>query len=101
MVIDVGGDRGALIVWVPADLDGTELEVRRHGTSWQGEHTAVRPRHLRDGTCFAAVFGSLAAGAYQLRLRGTDSPAVVDAEVAGGVIAEASWPDGAIRPSIR
>jgi hypothetical protein len=93
VVIDVGGDRGALIVWVPAALDGTELEVRREGEPWRGEHTAVRPRHLRDGTCFAAVYGSLVAGRYQLRVRGNGAAPAVEASVVGGSIAEATWPD--------
>ncbi len=97
MVLDVGGERGALIVWVPPDLDGTQLEVRRQGASWRGEHTAVRPRHLRDGTCFAAVFGSLVAGRYELRVCGTETAPVIDAAVVGGSIAEASWPAGAAR----
>ncbi len=95
VVVDVGGERGALVVWVPSALDGTELEVRRRGTSWLGEHTAVRPRRLRDGTCFAAMFGSLDAGCYELRVRGTETAPRVEARVAGGTIAEATWPDSA------
>jgi hypothetical protein len=92
VVLDIGGDRGALVVWVPPSLDGAELELRPVGSPWQGHHTAVRPRDLGVGRRFAAVFGTLVAGRYQLRIRGRDTAAVIDAEVVGGCIAEATWP---------
>lgn len=92
MVLDIGGDCGALVVWMPASLDGTELELRPVGASWQGRHTAVRPRDLGIGRRLAAVFGTLEAGRYQLRVQGSDTPPVTDVEVVGGAIAETTWP---------
>ncbi len=99
MVLDIGGDRGALVVWVPPSLDGHELELRRVEVPWQGRHTAVRPRDLGIGRRFAAVFGTLVEGRYQARVRGTDSPPVIEAEVAGGSIAEVVWPGRPLGPS--
>lgn len=92
VVLDVGGERGALVVWAPRALAGSELEVRPVGSPWQGQHTAVRPRDLGSGRVFAAVFGALTAGSYQLRVRSSGTPPVLAAEVVGGEIAEAHWP---------
>ncbi len=91
-MLDIGDDRGALVVWVPPSLDGAELELRPLDGQWRGDHTAVRPRDLGVGRRFAGVFGTLVAGRYQLRVRGSDTAPVIDAEVAGGGITEATWP---------
>jgi hypothetical protein len=93
VVLDIGGGCGALVIWVPPSLDGAELELRPVGAAWQGQHTAVRPRDLGVGRRFAAVFGALGAGCYQLRVRGTDTGPITDVEVVGGTIAESTWPD--------
>ena len=93
MVLDIGGDTGAVVVHAPARLDGAELEIRPVGGVWHGTHTGVRRRVLRDGVCFAAVFGALPAGRHQLRVRGTETDPVLEVAVAGGAITEAVWPD--------
>ena len=93
VVLDIGGDTGAVVVLTPAGLDGSEIEVRPVGDVWRGTHTGVRQRELRDGVCFAAVFGALRAGRHQLRVRGTETEPVLEVEVAGGSITEAVWPD--------
>jgi hypothetical protein len=93
VVLDIGGDTGAVVVHTPARLDGAELEIRPLGDVWRGVHTGVRERVLRDGVCFAAVFGALPAGRHQLRVRGTDTDPVLELAVAGGAITEAVWPD--------
>lgn len=91
-MLDVGGGRGALVVWMPPELNGSELEIRRQDQPWRGEHTAVRPRVLRAGPSYAAVFGTLAAGRYELRVRDGDGDRVVTAQVVGGSVADATWP---------
>jgi hypothetical protein len=94
VVLDIGGGRGAVVLLTPASLEGCEIEIRPMGDSWAGVHTSVRPRDLRDGVCFAAVFGSLPVGEYELRVRGTESAPVMSVAVTGGAIAEGRWPDG-------
>ncbi len=98
VVLDIGGTRGAAIVYTPATLDGLEIEIRRAGRPWDGTHTAVRRRDLRRAVAYAGVFGSLEAGPYQLRLRGgdggLDDRAVLDLTVVGSRIAELEWPRG-------
>lgn len=97
VVLDIGGNRGALIVLAPETLVGLEIEIRRPDSPWDGTHTAVRRRDLPQGPCFAGVFGSLPAGDYQVRLRGVDAGSVVDLSVTGGEVAEARWPDEGVR----
>ncbi len=96
VLLDVGGTRGALVIFTTELMDGKEIEIRPTGSPWGGTHTAVRQRNLRDSVAFAGVFGSLPEGGYQLRIkggsRGSGSPGTVDLTVSGGEITEVSWP---------
>ena len=93
VVLDIGGECGAVVVQVPAHLEDAEIEIRSADRPWDGTHTGVRRRNLRDGFCFAAVFGAVRSGEYQLRVRGTRTGPVVDLSVAGGGITESTWPE--------
>jgi hypothetical protein len=97
VVVDIGGSRGAVIVFTPESLVDAEIEIRPAGAAWDGTHTGIRRRDLRDAVAHAGVFGSLEAGRYQVRLRGvsTDRPdagVVVDLTVVGGEITQLEWP---------
>jgi len=92
VVLDIGGDNGAAIIYTDSTLSGSEIEIKPLGQSWKGVHTGVRRRDLPDEICFAAVFGSIAAGSYHLRVKGTDSEPVMTVEIVGGGVAEAQWP---------
>lgn len=70
VVVDIGGDFGAAIVHTTAIPTGAEIEIRRAGTPWKGEHSAIRARHLAEGVVYAALFGSLREGSYEVRVRG-------------------------------
>lgn len=74
VLLDIGEDNGALVVYGPARLAGEEIEIRPHGGVWSGVHTAVRARHVGDRVLHAGVFGSLPAGLYDLRLRPAPVP---------------------------
>src|SRR6185369_9072671 len=69
VVVDIGGEVGAAVVYVPEALAGHELEVRAVGTEWTGTHTAVRERRAGDAPVWAACFGALAIGRYEVRVR--------------------------------
>jgi hypothetical protein len=71
VLLDIGGGNGALVVYGSDGLAGEEIEIRPHGGTWSGVHTAVRARHVGDRVLHAGVFGSLPAGLYDLRLRPT------------------------------
>jgi hypothetical protein len=92
VVLDIGGDVGAAVVHAPAQLDGTEIEIRRLPRTWDGTHVAVRRRPSGDEPRFAAVFGQLAAGQYEVRRRGGTDPVVRSFRVVGGVVTECAWP---------
>src|SRR5690348_12185327 len=90
VVADIGGDVGAAILHVDAALAGREIEIRRSGRAWDGTHTGVRERHVNGGVIWAAFFGSLGAGRYEVRVRGDASRALA-LDVAGGQVTEARW----------
>jgi hypothetical protein len=90
VLTDIGGTVGAAVLYVPESLAGLEIEIRSAGGAWDGTHTAVRERHVGASVIWAAFFGSLAAGRYELRVR-ADRRRVLDLEVCGGHVAEVSW----------
>jgi hypothetical protein len=97
VVLDVGGSRGALVIFTAEFMDGEEIEIRPTGSPWDGTHTAIRKRDLRDSVAFAGVFGSLQAGRYQVRIKKCatghrSSDTTLDLQVAGGEVAQLHWP---------
>jgi hypothetical protein len=84
VVLDIGGDVGAAIIYTPASLDGEEVEIRALHEVWDGTHVAVRARNLPSGLVHAAVFESLVRGNYEVRVRGADAGPRCRFEVAGG-----------------
>jgi len=72
-MLDIGEGAGALVVYTSDRLTGQEIEIRPHGGVWADDHTAVRARHVGDRVLHAGVFGSLRAGRYELRLRGSSA----------------------------
>jgi hypothetical protein len=92
VMLDIGASRGALVVYLSQPFDGEEVEIRPLGESWTGRHTGVRRRDVRAGACFAAVYGSLAPGPYELRQLGTGDNALLDVAIEAGRVTEAEWP---------
>jgi hypothetical protein len=90
VVADIGGDIGAAVVYVPEGLAGHEIEIRSVANAWDGTHVAVRERHVGTSAVWAAFFGSLTAGRYEVRVR-DDHARAVQLEVCGGSVAEARW----------
>jgi hypothetical protein len=66
VVLDIGGDVGALVVHATGGLDGAEIELARRGESQAFVHTEVRERRLPEGTVYAGVFPAVAVGEYTL-----------------------------------
>jgi hypothetical protein len=92
VVLDIGERVGAVVVLTGADLDGTELEVRRLGTEWDGTHVAVRSRPTSGDPVYAAVFGQLSEGVHEFRQRpATPLGPVHQITVVGGELAELQW----------
>ena len=93
VVLDIGGDIGALIVTMPAEMEGVEIEVCPAGNRPTGHvpHVAVVGRPSGGGIVYSAVFPELTSGRYDLneRHRGEVS---LTASVVGGEVAFSAWP---------
>ena len=114
VLLDIGGDVGALVVTMPRAMVDTEVEIRPvgadhsheghphdHGDHGHGHHddghghlahVAVVERPVGDGTVPSLVFGELTAGGYDLFEKGRPDAVVLTVEVEGGQVATASWP---------
>ena len=88
IVLDIGQDIGALIVYTSPELRGREIEVSLKGNAAQRTHTEVLERTVTGQTVWAAVFPALAAGDYSLwRDVLTDD----DVTIVGGAVVEVDW----------
>jgi hypothetical protein len=86
VVLDIGGDIGAAAVEVPETLAGHEIEIRRDGAHWSGEHVAVRERPLGTGKVWVALFPSLRAGRYDVRIKADATSDLGGFQVSGGQV---------------
>ena len=102
VLLDIGGDVGAVILHLPAAWEGAEVEYRRHGEPGAHQHThdhhhdhdhdhghrphvAVVGRPAGDRIAYSAVFPELVAGRYVLSL---PDGSEIDVDVEGGVVTE-------------
>lgn len=94
VVLDIGGDIGALVVTMPTSMLGEEIEVVS-GSEPVGHHrphVAVVDRPAPDGgTIPSLVFPELREGSYALVPKGTDDVRL-RVQVHGGEVATATWP---------
>lgn len=98
VVLDIGGDVGALVVDMPATMTGVEVEIRPVGappsapaTGVHHPHVAVVDRHVGVEVLPSLVYPDLREGTYELYEKGTGHVELT-AVVQGGVVTEASWP---------
>ena len=97
VVLDIGGDIGALILYTTPEFAGKEIEVSRTGDDAQRTHTDVHERVLGGRTLFTAVYPSLRAGDYTIW--DLDSNPAGRVTIIGGEVTEREWPD--FQPSTR
>jgi hypothetical protein len=90
VVLELGAGSGALILHVPAEMDGAEIHIGLAGRPGWRTHSAVRPRNVASGVRYAAVYAGLTPGDYTI-WRDDGSPAV-DVTVVGGIVTSAHWP---------
>ena len=93
VLLDIGGDVGALVVTMPASMLGEEVEVvtGREAPGHHRPHVAVVPRPAAGGSVPSLVFPELLEGSYALVPKGTDDVRLV-VDVRGGEVTTASWP---------
>ncbi len=108
VLLDIGGDVGAIVLHLPAAMEGLEVEITRlgdgddhphshadhaHGHSHaqpHRPHVAVVGRPNGGSVDYSAVFPDLVAGTYQLSE--PSQPLRLCLDVAGGRVTEAAWP---------
>jgi len=94
VLLDIGGDVGAVVLSMPAELAGHEVEARPV-TARPGHphlpHVAVLGRPVAGRIRYSAVFGELPRGEYELYLR-PSGPVALTVSVRGGEVTEADWP---------
>jgi hypothetical protein len=94
VLLDIGGDVGALIVTMPASLLGEEVEVMaaHEPAGHHRPHVAVVDRPVAGGDRIPSlVFSELLEGTYGLVPKGTDDVHLT-VEVRGGEVTAAAWP---------
>jgi hypothetical protein len=96
VLLDVGGQVGALLVRMPESLVGVEIEIRPHLPALDAgpaphSHVEVMFRPTPGGSVSCAVFPELAEGEYELYER-PSGPVRLRVRITGGQVAQASWP---------
>ena len=90
VVMELGADIGALVLYTPPGLDGEEIEISRDDEA-ERTHSRVRPRPVTGQTRYAAVYPGLRAGCYTI-WRDERTPAAA-VSVTGGQVSSCQWPE--------
>jgi hypothetical protein len=91
LILDIGGDIGALTIYAPAATAGQEIEISPVSDPTHRTHNVVRPRNTGQATRYAAVFPSLAAGSYLVWADKATSAGTVT--ILGGRVARFQFPE--------
>jgi hypothetical protein len=107
VLLDIGGEIGALVVTMPASMVGAEVEIRPlrgyagsaghghhhgHGEREHLAHVAVVSRPVAGGEVPSLVFPGLLDGGYELFGKGQPDDVVLRVDVVGGEVAVTDWP---------
>jgi hypothetical protein len=100
VVLDIGGEIGALIVYAEEELLDTPVELSPADADGEKFHQHILERPMRSGTVYAAVFDKITEGRYTLWLHG--EPRIRDFEIVGATVSEVDWRDaaGGVTPSL-
>jgi hypothetical protein len=90
IVLDIGGDIGALVLFAPHALLGAEVEVSPSTPGAARVHAIVREQTTPKGTVVAAVFPELTEGGYTLWGRGGSTAPAGTVVIEGGRVTEAT-----------
>jgi hypothetical protein len=89
VVLEIGGDLGALIVYTDPGLQGREIEISPTGDDARRQHKDVLERSLGGRPSFTAVFDQIPGGGYTLWV--DDQARAREVVVRGGEVAELDW----------
>ena len=92
-MLDIGEDVGAVVVLMPASMEGVEVEIRSQESSHHGHHphVAVVTRPVAGGVVPSLVFPEVREGSYDLCLKESEETTATVA-VVGGEVTTAVWP---------
>jgi hypothetical protein len=85
-VLDIGGDIGALLVYLDRPTPCGELEARPLGEPAARFHTGVHARELFGATTHVALYPEVAQGTYEILDHRLEPIAIV--HVGGGTVTE-------------
>jgi len=94
VVLDIGQDVGALIIYTEAGLRGREIEVSPRGSAAR-VHVEVLERRINGRPVFAAVFPGLREGEYDIWENFPKPYGTVT--IVGGEVATVDWRQPEIR----
>ena len=124
VMLDIGGDVGALVVIMPPELEGFEVEIQPAGTgdkpvvrrpghepasdhhhhhghghahAHHHPHVAVVNRPAGEGTIASLVYPEVVAGDYELVPK-DGGPVRLRVHVDGGAVTTAEWGAGGVTP---
>jgi hypothetical protein len=83
VVLDIGQEIGALVIYTREEFLGKEIEVSPKGNDAHRVHTAIWERRFNGCVVFAGVYPSLPAGDYIIWTNPTS-----DVTIVGGRVAE-------------
>ncbi len=89
VVLDIGGDLGALILRTDPAMHGIEVEISQTGADERRSHKQILERSAGGAAEFTAVFDGLRTGTYSLWVDGEPWARAVAVE--GGRVAELDW----------
>ena len=90
VVLDIGGEVGALVVYLASVPPGGELEARPVGDDSRRFHTGVHTRSSDQGDVLVAIFPEVLGGTYELLdVKGSpDAQPIAEVTVLGGEVRE-------------
>lgn len=89
VVLDIGPEAGALIIYTGSELHGREIEVSRSDIDEPKVHTDVLLRLVNGRSVYAAVFAELRPGPYTVW--GSPGRPAGAVTIVGGEVAEVDW----------
>ena len=89
VVLDIGGELGALIVHTGADMLGVEVEISAGTEDDRRSHKDVLEREIGGRPAYTAVFDKVREGSYTLWV--DDVARERGIVVAGGAVSELDW----------
>ena len=89
VVLDIGEDLGALIVYTDAAMLGVEIEISPIGEDDRRSHKDVLQRELNGRPAYTAVFDKVREGTYTLWI--DDTAHARNVAISGGEVAELDW----------